>query len=70
MHQDQLSTPVEIHPIIAMHKLNKNWSTKRLTISQVIEKANLVHNHKYKYTLEEGLLKLIEWRNNNPINKY
>lgn len=45
-------TLVEIHPIIAMHKLNKNWSTKRLTISQVIEKANLVHNHKYKYTLD------------------
>jgi len=33
------------------------------------EKAENEIGFKYKYTLEEGLLKLIEWRNNNPINK-
>lgn len=33
------------------------------------EKAENEIGFKYKYTLEEGLLKLIEWRSNNPINK-
>jgi UDP-glucose 4-epimerase len=33
------------------------------------EKAEKEIGFIYKYTLDEGLLKLIEWRNNNPMNK-
>lgn len=33
------------------------------------EKAEKEIGFKYKYTLDEGLLKLIDWRMNNPMNK-
>lgn len=33
------------------------------------EKAEKEIGFTYKYSLDEGLLKLIEWRNNNPMNK-
>ena len=33
------------------------------------EKAEKEIGFNYKYTLDEGLLKLIEWRNHNPMNK-